>query len=326
MSVSKIAAANLLITHDKKRNLAKMLEMVEEAAAAGVRLLVLPEMALQGYADSAYQYGDANMTRLKRYFVREAEPIPGPSTEILAEAARRHGMFIQFGLAERGLHGNVLFNAAALVGPTGLLGNYRKIHNLFEYPYFAPGEDYSTIDTHLCRVGTIICHDLWFPELLRSYALQGADMILMSTAWPMTGRDRGNDQLGSAMDLLARSNAVCNHSWLIISNHCGKRDAFDYYGGSQIVDPFGKVVAYLADDEGLVIHEADIKGEVERARTDNAPGVSSSLIGERRPEHYGLLADISYRHIGKVAPVLPIGRADHKTAEQPLPMRMRSGK
>ncbi|ESX28826.1 carbon-nitrogen hydrolase family protein [Mesorhizobium sp. LSJC264A00] len=320
MSITKFAAGNLRITHDKKRNLTRMLEMVEEAAAAGVRLLVLPEMALQGYADFAFPYGDSNMTRWKQYYVREAEPIPGPSTEILAQAARRHGMFIQFGLAERALHGHVLFNSTALVGPTGLVGIYRKIHAHGEYPYFAPGEDHSTVDTPLGRLASIICYDLCFPELLRSYALQGADMFLMSTAWPMSpsGHDRSNDDSGRAMDLMAQSNAFCNHAWLLISNHCEKRATplVNYYGGTQIVDPFGKVVAYLAEDEGLAIHEADIKGEVERARTDGAAGVNTSLLHDRRPEHYGLLTDVSYRHVGKVAPLLPAERADQRKPEQ----------
>lgn len=336
MSVVKFAAANVRITHDKQRNLTRMLEMVEEAASVGVSLLVFPEIALQGYGGFAYTYGDVNMTRWKQYYMREAETIPGPSTEILCQAAKQHGMFIQYGLAERALHGHVLFNATALVGPTGLVGSYRKIHGQCEYPFFAPGEDQSTIDTPLGRLASIICYDLCFPELVRSYALQGADVVLMSTAWPMSipspmsssAHERSHDESGRIMDLMAQSNAFCNHSWLVISNHCEKDPEsphYHYYGGSQIVDPFGKVVAYLAEDEGLATHEADIKGEAQRARTENWVGMNVSLLQDRRPEHYGLLTDVSHRHVGKVAPVPSAVGSDQETAEQPAPTRRRSG-
>lgn len=298
MTETTIAAANLRITHDKRRNMARFLEVIDEAAAKSAKLLVLPEAGLQGYADFALGMGGKAAAEQKQYYFREAETIPGPATERIAAEARRHNMFIQLGLAETVLHGNVIYNSTALIGPDGVVGVYRKIHNQFEFPYFGPGEDQPVVETPDARIGMIICYDLCFPELMRSYALRGADIILMSNAWPMKGHDRGSDYHGWAMDLAAQANAFFNQFWLVISNHCETQvysEKLDYYGGSQIVDPFGKVVAYAADEECLLTHTADLRHEVLRSRTEGFFGLN--LLQDRRPEHYGALVDQGYRRV-----------------------------
>ncbi|MET0745763.1 MAG: carbon-nitrogen hydrolase family protein, partial [Microvirga sp.] len=111
MSETTLAAANMKVAHDKQRNLRRILAFIEEAADAGADVLVLPEMGLQGYADFAFGVGSPECAEQKRYFFTESETIPGPSTEIVAQAARRHGILVQLGLAERALHGNVIFNS-----------------------------------------------------------------------------------------------------------------------------------------------------------------------------------------------------------------------
>jgi predicted amidohydrolase len=292
-----LAAANVRIAHDKSRNLSRFLELIEEAAARNVDVLVLPEMGLQGYADFAFPQGSKERTEQKQYYFREAESIPGPSTEIIRRAAGRHGMYVQLGLAESELHGNAIFNSVALIAPDGVVGVYRKMHNQFEFPYFSPGEETPMFDTPPGRFGSIICYDLCFPELIRTYALKGADVVLMSTAWPMKGHDRDNDYHGWSMDLAAQANAFFNQMWMVVSNHCEKgvySEKLDYYGGSQIVDPYGKVVAYLADEEGLVVHSADLRQTTLTSRTEGFFGLN--LLQDRRPEHYGALVDESYRH------------------------------
>jgi predicted amidohydrolase len=253
-------------------------------------------MALQGYADFAFGLGSPEMAEQKQYYFREAEPIPGPSTERIAEAARRHGMFVQFGLAEAALHGNVIFNSVALVGPEGLIGVYRKVHNHFEFPYFAPGEDTSVFRTPFATIGSLICYDVCFPELVRAHCLQGASLILMSTAWPMKGHDRSEDYHGWAMDLAAQSNCFFNQCWMIVSDHCetgAYSQGVDYWGGSQIIDPHGKVVGYLGREEGLVVHCADLADQVLRSRTSGFCGLN--LLQDRRPEHYGAVTAAAYR-------------------------------
>lgn len=297
MTETTLAAANVRIVHDKARNMRRFVELIEEAAGQGADILVLPEAGLQGYADFALPIGSKEAVEQKRYYYLEAETIPGPATERIAELARRHGMIIQLGLAEKALHGNAIYNSTALIGPDGVIGVYRKVHNTFEFPYFSPGEEMPVFRTGRGQLSSIICYDLCFPELLRSYAIRGAEVVLMSTAWPMKGHDRPTDYHGWAMDLAAQSNAFFNQFWLVVSNHCEKgaySQKIDYFGGSQIVDPTGKVVAYLADDEGLVVHRANLQDEVLRSRTEAFFGLN--LLQDRRPERYEALVDQSHRY------------------------------
>ncbi|PZR70334.1 MAG: hypothetical protein DLM66_04030 [Candidatus Dormiibacter spiritus] len=302
-----LAAANVRITHDKAQNLRRFLELIDEAAAERVDVLVLPEMGLQGYADFALAPGTAGRAKQKQYYFREAEPIPGPSTETIRRAAERHGMYVQMGMAETALHGNAIFNSVAMIAPAGVVGVYRKMHNQFEFPYFCPGEESPTFDTPHGRFGALICYDLCFPELIRTYALKGADVVLMSTAWPMKGHNRADDYHGWSMDLAAQANAFFNQMWLVVSNHCEKgvySEGLDYYGGSQIVDPYGKVVAYLGQDEGLVVHGADLRRTTLTSRTEGFFGLN--LLQDRRPEHYPALVEQSYRHPGQVQVERPL--------------------
>ena len=297
MAETTLAAANVRIAHDKARNLKRFVELIDEAAGHGADILVLPEAGLQGYADFALGLGSPEAAEQKRYYAREAETIPGPATERVAELARRHGMLIQIGLAERALHGNAIYNSTALVGPDGVIGVYRKLHNTFEFPYFSPGEETPVFRTPYGTLASLICYDLCFPELLRTYAVKGAEVALMSTAWPMKGLDRPSDYHGWAMDLAAQSNSFFNQFWLVVSNHC-ETEAYSgkisYYGGSQIVDPTGKVVAYLGEEEGLVTHRADLQDAILKSRTEAFFGLN--LLQDRRPERYEAVLDQSHRY------------------------------
>jgi predicted amidohydrolase len=292
MPGTTLAAANVQIVHDKAVNLRRFLELIDEAGAAGVDILVLPEMGLQGYADFAFGLGDKGVAEQKQYYYREAETIPGPATAVIQERIARYGMTVQVGIAEKALHGNVIFNSTALITPQGVAGVFRKLHNQFEFPYFNPGEATPVFDIPAARVASMICYDLAFPELMRVFALKGATVTLMSTAWPMKGHDRSDDYHGWAMDLSAQANAFFNQMWLVISNHCETgvySGGLDYWGHSQIVDPYGKVVAILESEEGLVVHTADLSSDVLQSRTNGFFGLN--LLQDRRPQHYGLLAD-----------------------------------
>ncbi|GAA2580527.1 carbon-nitrogen hydrolase [Dactylosporangium fulvum] len=289
MTDTVLAVANMKVTRNKTANLRRILELVDEAAAQDADVLVLPEMCLQGFADFSFGLGDERMVAQKRYYFHESEPIPGPSTQAVQERAARHGMVVQFGLAEKALHGNLVFNSTAIVGPDGVIGSYRKVHNPAEAVYFGPGERTPVFDLGFATGASMICYDLAFPELARVFALQGATVLLMSTAWPMRGSDRSNDYHGISMDLAAKANAFFNQSWLLVSNQCQTEGDLHYWGHSQIVDPFGIVVAELADEEGVVTWSADLGEEILRARTEGFFGLN--LLQDRRPQHYGLISD-----------------------------------
>jgi predicted amidohydrolase len=295
MAEVTLAAANVRIAHhDKTANLRRLLELIDEAGAAGADVLVLPEMGLQGYADFAFGIGDGGVAEQKQYYFREAEPIPGPATSAVAERAGRYGMIVQLGLAESALGGNLVFNSTALISADGVIGVYRKVHNQAEALFFGAGEQTPVFDTPVARVASLICYDLAFPELMRVFALRGATVALMSTAWPMKGTDPGSDYYGASMDLCARANAFFNRMWLVVSNHCetGAYSAgIDYWGHSQIVDPHGNVVAASDQEEGLVLHTGDLAAEVLRARTESFFGLN--LLADRRPQHYGAVSDLA---------------------------------
>ena len=317
MAETTLAAANVKIVHDKMRNLARFCDLIDEAAGQGVDILVLPEVGLQGYADFALPTGSKAAAEQKQYYFREAETIPGPATDHLALLARRHGMLIQLGLAERALHGNAIYNSTALIGPEGVIGVYRKLHNTFEFPYFSPGEETPVFATSHGTLASLICYDLCFPELLRTYAVKGAEVALMSTAWPMKGHDRGSDYHGWAMDLAAQSNAFFNQFWIVVSNHCetgAYSQGVDYYGGSQIVDPRGKVVASLGADEGLVVHRADLRHEVLQSRTEAFFGLN--LLQDRRPERYEAVLDQSHRYPSQALASAPSSRPGEAELER----------
>jgi predicted amidohydrolase len=257
---------------DKDRNLEACLARLEATAAEGAELLVLPECALPGYMfDSAEEA------------LPLAEEIPGPSTEVLERECARLGMHVVCGLLER--EGDVLRNAAVLVGPGGLIGTYRKTHLPFlgVDRFVAAGDELPVYETPLGRIGIEICYDLRFPEVTRTLALKGADLVAHPTNFPVAAR------LQTELITLAR--AAENRIYLLTANRVGKERWGEFCGWSQIVDPYGKRLAEAGETEEALLL-ADV--EVERARDKDyvVPGeYELYLFGDRRPELYGALVE-----------------------------------
>lgn len=167
---------------DKKRTLAKLEANILEAAAQGIDILVFPEGALTGA--SGCDACRAEQGPCERH-VEQAEPVPGPATEQIAALAADHGLYVVFGLPERDADDpTVLYNAAAVIGPEGILGTYRKVH-LGTLPWvteglvFRPGDQLPIFPTRFGPIAVQICYDFWFnPELSRILALKGARLIL----------------------------------------------------------------------------------------------------------------------------------------------------
>ena len=270
--------------HDPSRNLGRYREFISEAAERGVEVLVFPEVSVQGYVRKMIGYRSPETAEQLRYYMETAEPVPGPTTEAIGQLAARHRMYIQIGIAE--LAGTTMYNTAALIGPDGkLVGKFRKVHNQPEMPVFSPGRGFDVLDTDIARFGPIICADLLFPESVRILGLKGAEVVLMSTAWPMYTDDPETDQSGYEYDLLSRTQAMMNQVWLVSANQVGRSSsprAANYYGHSRIVGPDGRIVAELGLEEGLVVASADIKEGLHRTRSEDPIG-----HGRRRPELYG---------------------------------------
>jgi predicted amidohydrolase len=257
---------------EKERNLDACLARLEEAAAAGAELLVLPECAIPGYmfesAEEALPF---------------AEEIPGPSSEALERECGRLGLYAVCGLLER--DGDLLRNSAVLVGPEGLIGTYRKTHLPFlgVDRFVTPGDELTVYDTPLGRIGVEICYDLRFPEVTRTLALKGADLVAHPTNFPMAAKVQ--------TELITVARAAENRIYLLTANRVGKERSGEFCGWSQIVDPFGRRLAEAGEtEEALLVADVD----VEKARDKNyvVPGeYELYLFDHRRPELYGALVE-----------------------------------
>ncbi len=257
---------------ESERNLDVGLGRLEEAAAAGVELLVLPECAIPGYMFGSLEEA-----------MPFADEVPGPSTDALEAACRRLGTHVVCGLLER--DGDLLRNSAVLVGPDGLVGVYRKTHLPFlgVDRFTTPGDELPVFDTPLGRIGVEICYDLRFPEVTRTLALQGAEIVAHPTNFPMAAKVQ--------TELITVARAAENRVYLLTANRVGKERWGEFCGWSQIVDPFGKRLAEAGEtEEALLV--ADV--EVEKARDKDyvIPGeYELYLFGDRRPELYGALVE-----------------------------------
>ena len=257
---------------EKQRNLDVCLARLEEASVLGASILVLPECAIPGYMwDSAEEA------------MPFAEEIPGPSTAALERECARLGLHVVCGLLER--DGDALHNAAVLVGPDGLVGTYRKTH----LPYLGvdrfvvAGDELPVFDTPLGRIGVEICYDLRFPEVTRTLALRGADLVAHPTNFPVAARIQ--------TELITLARAAENRVYLLTANRVGKERWGEFCGWSQIVDPFGNRLAE-AGETGEALLTAEIEVETARDKDYVIPGIYELyLFGHRRPELYGALLE-----------------------------------
>jgi len=254
------------------RNLDACLARVEEAAAAGCALLVLPECALTGYVFESPAEA-----------LHSALEVPGPEVERLEGACRRLGIHVVCGLLER--DGDDLRNCAVLVGPDGLIGRYWKSHLPFlgvDRFVVAGDGPYEPFETPVGRIGIEICYDLRFPELTRSLALAGAEIVAHPTNWPLAARTNA--------DFMTRTRALENRVYLLTSNRVGRERSAEFCGWSQIVDPMGTRLAEAGSvEETLLVAAVDL-AEARRKEIVPVPGeYEMHLFGHRRPELYGAL-------------------------------------
>ena len=204
-------------------NRAALLSLLEEAAEAGAQLVVFPECATCGYNHPGLQAAR-----------QVAEPLPGPTSQLLVERCGQLGVHVVVGLLER--VGAAVYNTAALIGPEGLVGHYRKTHLpcIGVDRFIAAGDALTVHDTPLGRLGLLICYDLRFPEAARVLALQGADIIVHPTNWHWTSED--------FPDFITRSRARDSRVYVVSADRWGREGDARYLGRSQIVDVSGSVM------------------------------------------------------------------------------------
>ena len=264
-------------------NLDKAVSAIHKAATAGAQIVCLPELFRSPYF---CQRQDPALFDL-------AEPIPGPSTERLARAARETGAVVVGSLFERRAPG-LYHNTAVVFDADGSwLGLYRKMHIpddplYYEKYYFTPGDlGFRAFDTRFGRIGVLVCWDQWFPEGARLTALHGAEVLLYPTAigWhPREKAEHGAAQ-HEAWELIQRSHAVANGVYVAAVNRVGHEGPADggleFWGSSFVSDPFGVVLGQAAEDgPELVIAPCD-RRRLEDVRR-NWP-----FLRDRRIDAYG---------------------------------------
>jgi N-carbamoylputrescine amidase len=280
MSVVTVGLVQMRCSPDPALNLAKALAQIGAAARRGAGIVCLPELFRSRYF---CQTEDPCHFEL-------AEPIPGPSTRALGEAAAAHRVILVAPVFERRAEG-VYHNTAVIFDEGGAeLGRYRKMHipddSLYlEKFYFTPGDlGFGSVATRAARLGVLICWDQWFPEAARLTALAGAQILLYPTAigWQQgEGPEVEAAQL-DAWEVVQRAHAIANGVFVAAVNRVGREAAIEssgspgsgeqggirFWGRSFVADPFGRVLARGSDrEEDLVLVECDLTA-VERARRD----------------------------------------------------------
>ena len=245
----KIALAQIQCKRaDKAGNIKKIEQITTRARKQGAELVVFPELSLTGYVLRDEIYG-------------LAEPIPGPATEAVAKIAQKANVYIVLGMPELcGKAEATIHNTAVLVGPEGLVGKYQKMylptHSVFEEKrYFRPGYQAAAFDTRLGRIGLIICYDIFFPEVSRLVRLEGARLLVCISASPATRR--------AFFETLTVARAMENAAFLAYVNLVGIEDGLQFWGGSRLVGPNGRILVRAKyDDEDTVmgtVNYADIR-------------------------------------------------------------------
>ncbi|MEV5650492.1 nitrilase family protein [Nocardia sp. NPDC052254] len=257
----------------REKNLADGLAAAETAAADGANLIVLPELSSSGYsfADRAEAFA-------------HAEPIDGPFIDAWCEFASRRSVYIVVGFAE--LDGVRLFDTAALIGPGGLIGTYRKTHLWNqEKLWFTPGDlGFPVYDTPIGRIGMLICWDIWFPEVPRILTQQGADIICSSNNWVWTPPPLFDESGRCMADYLTITAAHCNNVFIAAANRVGlDRDA-RFLGCSMIAGTNGWPLGDIAGPEETTIVSASV--DLMTARSAPIWNDLNDLHRDRRTDLY----------------------------------------
>jgi predicted amidohydrolase len=205
--------------------------MISELAAEGCRLTVLPEMW-----SCSFPY------RVLKAMAKETPAI----LDAVRKLAVDKRMVIVGSLPEAA--GKSIYNTSYLIDSTGeIAGTYRKVHlfSLYnEHKHFAGGTSAKVFSTSIGRIGMIICYDLRFPEIARRLALDGAEIICVSAAWPTVRIENWS--------ILLRARANENQLFVIGCNGCGAEGKITWGGFSAIISPAGRVIAQAGPGEQTI--------------------------------------------------------------------------
>lgn len=245
---------------DSKENIRRLAEGIEDLARRGAQLIVLQELH-----NSLYFCQTENVDNFDI-----AEPVPGPSTRLYGELARRFGVVIVTSLFEKRAAG-LFHNTAVVLEKDGTIaGMYRKMHipddpAYYEKFYFTPGDlGFHPIDTSVGRLGVLVCWDQWYPEAARLMALQGAQILIYPTAIGYELNDSAEEQARQreAWTTVQRGHAVANGLPVVAVNRVGleqdpshQTKGIQFWGSSFVAGPQGELFYQASDqeEESLVV-------------------------------------------------------------------------
>lgn len=255
---------------DVPANVARVTELLETAIAKGANLIVMPECMLSGYAFDSRENALPHALELNDEIFRQ-----------FGGMLAKSGAYVTLGFLEK--DGDRLFNAAAMVGPQGIIGNYRKIHlpHLGVDRFVNRGDiPYRTLPAGEANVGLAICYDSSFPEPMRVLALAGADVITLGTNWPTPAEHTAS--------IIPPARSMENHLYFVAANRVGTESGFHFFGRSSICGPDGVVLAKSDDDSECILY-AEIDLELARnKRIERTKGLHAiDRFADRRPEFYG---------------------------------------
>lgn len=243
---------------EPEENLVKMSEYVSTIASQQrVDLIVFPELVTSGY-------------ELGVRFTEIAQRVPGPTINLMAQRANEHGVYIAFGMVTKERVESVLYNSAVLVGPDGeLVDVYNKIHLRGEERMaFREGFKIPVFETELGTLGLMLGWDLAFPEVARSLALEGAELLCVMANWEAAPIEEWKTYL--------KARAFENSLFVAGANRIGEDVTLTFGGESMVVGPRGKIYASLTDEvdpetgqpsEGYTVARIDLD-EVRRYREE----------------------------------------------------------
>ena len=254
MKVGLVQQAN---TADRSANIEKLQRHIRQAAAEGAELVVLQELHNGLYF---CQTEDTNL-------FDQAEPIPGPSTELFGALTKELGIVLVLSLFERRAPG-LYHNTAVVIEKDGsIAGKYRKMHipddpAYYEKFYFTPGDlGFEPIDTSVGRLGVLVCWDQWYPEAARLMAMRGAEMLIYPTAigWESSDTEEEKARQLGAWVTVQRGHAVANGLPVISVNRTGhepdpsgQTNGIRFWGNSFVAGPQGELITTLPNDEETV--------------------------------------------------------------------------
>ncbi len=248
MEELKIAIIQMRIVNDKKKNIRKAEEMIKQAVASDVDLVVLPEMFNCPYQTDLFPI--------------YAEEENGYTSQQLSRMAKENKIYLVGGsIPEKS--GDKIYNSSFVYNNKGeQTGKYRKVH-LFdidiedgqtfkESDTLSSGRDINVIETPFATIGVIICYDLRFAELSRKLVEKGAEIIIAPGAFNMT--------TGPAhWEILFRTRALDNQVYMLGAAPARDEDSnYISYGNSIVVDPWGRVLNRLGKDEGILIEKLNL--------------------------------------------------------------------